>query len=455
MMNYIIKRLIESAILIFSSVLAYWFRFDSVLIPDYYLIPITIFVISASYLLVLESGSLASYAAIRNVRALRILLAIALAGIITATCLYLTKTGESFSRAWLIYCVVISSIALITIRTLAKALISFDRPESNIILIAKEHEVSQLKRAEEQLAVFQIRILATFAPKKHIGNSGLVDMKYAHDFVESQRAKDGGSNAVKEVWISSEIVAEEGEKKIAKLFADSSVELKYLIASPRVIDSRERFISLSNYLVIDTVSNTNIALDLGLKLLLDKTLSLLAIVFLSPFLLLIAILIKIDSKGPIIFRQLRYGVSGIEFPVYKFRTMSHTQENSEFSQATKNDQRITRIGRFLRRSSLDELPQLFNVLTGSMSLVGPRPHPKALNEDHRDVIALYMKRHTVKPGITGLAQIRGFRGETKSDGLMEKRIDSDLEYIRNWSFSLDLKILALTFVHLITTDKAL
>lgn len=453
-MDYVIKRLIESAILVFSSMFAYWLRFDTFIIPDYYLIPVTIYVISASYLLVLENGSLATYGALRQVRALRILLAIAFAGLITATCLYLTKTGESFSRAWLLYCVMSSYVALITVRTLAKALVSFDGPVSNIILIANEHEASQLLKSEARLSALQIRVLATFVPKESVEKSGLMDMINAHSFVEAQRTKDSGRNAIKEVWISSEILATEGEAKLIKLFADSSAELKYMIAAPRALNTRENFISLNNYLVVDSISNNNIAVDLGLKLLLDKTLSFLGLVLLSPLLLIIALLIKLDSTGPVIYRQLRYGINGIEFTVYKFRTMSPTRENSEFSQATKNDSRITRVGKILRRTSLDELPQLVNVLLGSMSLVGPRPHPRKLNEDHRNQIALYMQRHTVKPGITGLAQIRGFRGETTEPQDMEKRIQCDLEYIRNWSLSLDIKILILTVKHIITTEKA-
>lgn len=453
-MDYIVKRLAETFVLIFCSVFAYWIRFDTLLVPDYYLIPITIYVISASYLLVVENGTSVNYGALREVRALRILVAITFAGIITATCLYLTKTGESFSRAWLLYSVLSSSTAIIAIRILVKTLVSFDGVISNVIVIAEEKEALRLLEAEEQLSTLQIKILATFGPKQHSENPTPKDLRDARVFVESQRVKAGGIGAVKEVWVSSEILAKGGEAAIVQLFADSSVELKYVIASPRVLNSREKFISLNDHLVIDSVPNNNITLDIGLKLLLDKTLSLIAVILLSPALLIISILIKCDSAGPIIYRQLRYGVNGIEFPVYKFRTMGHTQEKLEFYQAIKNDPRITRIGRFLRRTSLDELPQLFNVLAGNMSLVGPRPHPRALNEEYRNSIPLYMQRHNVKPGITGLAQIRGFRGETNNPQDMGNRIQSDLEYIRNWSLSMDIKILLLTAKHIITTEKA-
>lgn len=453
-MDYIVKRLAETFVLISCSVFAYWIRFDTLLVPDYYLIPITIYVISASYLLVVENGTSVNYGALGEVRALRILVAITFAGIITATCLYLTKTGESFSRAWLLYSVLSSSIAIIAIRLLAKTLVSFNGAILNVIVIAEEKEALQLLEAEEQLSTLQIKILATFGPKKHSENPTLKDLSDARFFVESQRVKAGGIAAVKEVWVSSDILAKIGEAEIVQFFADSSVELKYVLSSPRVLNSREKLISLNDHLVIDSVPNNNITLDIGLKLLLDKTLSLIAVILLSPALLLISILIKCDSAGPIIYRQLRYGVNGIEFPVYKFRTMAHTQEKLEFYQAKKNDSRITRIGRFLRRTSLDELPQLLNVLAGNMSLVGPRPHPRALNEEYRNLIPLYMQRHNVKPGITGLAQIRGFRGETNNLQDMGNRVQSDLEYIRNWSLSMDIKILFLTAKHIITTQKA-
>ncbi|MBT3191369.1 MAG: undecaprenyl-phosphate glucose phosphotransferase [Verrucomicrobia bacterium] len=159
----------------------------------------------------------------------------------------------------------------------------------------------------------------------------------------------------------------------------------------------------------------------------------------------IGILIKLTSRGPAIFKQHRYGVDGREIIVWKFRTMAVCEDSSrQIAQAQKEDARITPIGRVLRRTSLDELPQLFNVLQGRMSLVGPRPHAVAHNEEYRKLIHGYMLRHKVRPGITGLAQIRGWRGETKTLEKMEKRVESDLEYIRGWSLSLDLKILFLT-----------
>lgn len=169
--------------------------------------------------------------------------------------------------------------------------------------------------------------------------------------------------------------------------------------------------------------------------------------FIAPILLVIAIAIKLNSKGPVFFKQLRYGLNGKPILVYKFRTMTVMENGAEVKQAVKNDPRVTSVGRFLRKTSLDELPQFFNVIIGNMSVVGPRPHAIAHNEEYRSLISGYMLRHKVKPGITGLAQIKGWRGETDTLDKMEKRIECDLEYIRKWSLWLDLKIIFLTIFH--------
>ena len=188
-----------------------------------------------------------------------------------------------------------------------------------------------------------------------------------------------------------------------------------------------------------------------LKRLEDIVVASIILLLISPILLFISIAIKLDSKGPVFFKQVRYGLNGKSILVYKFRTMNVMENGTKVTQATKDDPRITRVGRILRRTSLDELPQFFNVIIGNMSVVGPRPHAVAHNEEYRKLINGYMLRHTVKPGITGLAQINGWRGETDTLDKMEKRIECDLEYIRTWSLILDIKIIFLTvfkgFIH--------
>ncbi|MCV9878021.1 undecaprenyl-phosphate glucose phosphotransferase [Brenneria izbisi] len=176
----------------------------------------------------------------------------------------------------------------------------------------------------------------------------------------------------------------------------------------------------------------------------DIVFSTLILILISPLLLLISCVIKFSSPGPVIFRQTRYGMDGKPIQVWKFRSMTVMENDGFVKQATKNDVRITRVGRFLRRTSLDELPQFFNVLFGHMSIVGPRPHAVAHNEQYRDLIEGYMLRHKMKPGITGWAQINGWRGETDTLEKMQKRVEYDLEYIREWSIWFDIKIIFLT-----------
>ena len=176
----------------------------------------------------------------------------------------------------------------------------------------------------------------------------------------------------------------------------------------------------------------------------DHILGAIALVFAAPFFALIAIAIKADSAGPVFFRQKRHGVAGNDIVVWKFRTMRVMENGPVVQQATKGDPRVTRVGRILRKTSLDELPQLINVVMGSMSLVGPRPHAIAHNQYYGNVIANYDGRNQVRPGITGWAQINGFRGETQDTEQMARRVDHDIWYISNWSFLLDLKIILLT-----------
>jgi putative colanic acid biosynthesis UDP-glucose lipid carrier transferase len=170
----------------------------------------------------------------------------------------------------------------------------------------------------------------------------------------------------------------------------------------------------------------------------------LAIVILSPVLAIAAIAIKLDSAGPVMFRQRRYGLNGIPFVIYKFRTMTVLEDGPTVTQAQRLDPRVTRIGRFLRSSSVDELPQLFNVLMGDMSLVGPRPHPIALDNKYKPLIADYAFRYRVAPGITGWAQVNGLRGETRQLEQMIERITFDLWYINRVSLGLDIYILLRT-----------
>jgi putative colanic acid biosynthesis UDP-glucose lipid carrier transferase len=194
--------------------------------------------------------------------------------------------------------------------------------------------------------------------------------------------------------------------------------------------------------------------DAVLKRVTDIVVAALAAIVLSPVMLLVALAVKLTSGGgPVLFRQRRYGLNGEEILVYKFRTMTVCEDGAVVRQAAKNDQRVTWLGRWLRRTSIDELPQLLNVLEGKMSVVGPRPHAVAHNELYRKLICGYMIRHKVRPGMTGWAQVNGLRGETETLEKMSERVRYDLEYLRNWSPLLDLKILAMTFAIVVRDQK--
>ena len=191
-----------------------------------------------------------------------------------------------------------------------------------------------------------------------------------------------------------------------------------------------------------------------LKRISDIFMASVAIILTAPLMLAIGLGVKLTSRGSAIFKQHRYGLDGHEILVYKFRTMYVAESSGDVLQATKNDPRVTTFGAFLRRFSLDELPQLFNVLQGRMSMVGPRPHAVAHNEIYRKLIKGYMIRHKVLPGITGLAQVNGLRGETSEVGQMEKRIECDLDYLRHWSLQLDIQIIFKTIMVVLRSNNA-
>jgi exopolysaccharide biosynthesis polyprenyl glycosylphosphotransferase len=194
--------------------------------------------------------------------------------------------------------------------------------------------------------------------------------------------------------------------------------------------------------------------DIAAKRLLDVVLAGVAVVLLSPLLALVSLAVALESQGPVLFCQRRTGLNGKTFPIFKFRSMHVMEDGAEVKQASKNDARITRVGRIIRKLSLDELPQLFNVLAGDMSLVGPRPHAVAHDIEYGAAIPNYGVRQQVKPGITGWAQVNGARGITPSVEIMQQRVDFDAWYVANASLALDLMILARTPLEVLRTRNA-
>ncbi|MGF8209696.1 undecaprenyl-phosphate glucose phosphotransferase, partial [Klebsiella pneumoniae] len=295
---------------------------------------------------------------------------------------------------------------------------------------------------------------ATGAPQKHhytlnqqVGSiteicSDYQTLPYAGDI--NTLINDAKAGSVDRIYIALGAEQSKQIKNIARELTNTtcSVLLVPDLFTFNILQSRtEEINGVPVVPLFDTPLN---GINMVFKRMEDIIVSSIILLLISPILIIISCIVKFTSPGPVFFRQIRYGMDGKPIRVWKFRSMTVMENDSKVVQATKNDVRVTKVGKFLRSTSLDELPQFFNVLFGQMSVVGPRPHAVAHNEQYRSLIQGYMLRHKVKPGITGLAQINGWRGETDTLEKMEKRIEYDLLYIRGWSIWLDLKIIFLT-----------
>ncbi|MHB5626815.1 undecaprenyl-phosphate glucose phosphotransferase, partial [Klebsiella pneumoniae] len=260
----------------------------------------------------------------------------------------------------------------------------------------------------------------------------------------SDLINEARKGTIDRIYIAMHMRDEVAIKNMVSQLTDTTCSVLYIpdVFTFNILQSRTE--EINGVPVVPLFDSPLNGINMVFKRLEDIIVSSLILILISPILLVIATAVKTTSKGPVIFRQVRYGMDGKPIKVWKFRSMTVMENDDKVIQATKNDIRVTKVGKFLRSTSLDELPQFFNVLFGQMSVVGPRPHAVSHNEQYRSLIQGYMLRHKVKPGITGLAQINGWRGETDTLEKMEKRIEYDLLYIRGWSIWLDLKIIFLT-----------
>lgn len=262
------------------------------------------------------------------------------------------------------------------------------------------------------------------------------------DFAKLREDVQGG--AIDCVYIVLPMQAEKRINQLAADLADSTVSLFYVPDFSAFNLLHARWEELDGLPVVSIYDTPLRGANAVLKRITDVVLANLILLLTAPIMAAIAVAIKLTSPGPVLFRQRRYGLGGEEIRVWKFRTMYVCEDGDRIEQAKRHDARVTRLGAWLRRTSLDELPQFFNVLKGEMSIVGPRPHAVAHNQYYRKLIPGYMLRHKVKPGITGLAQVMGYRGETDSLEKMAMRVHYDLEYIRSWSWWLDIKLILWT-----------
>ena len=268
-------------------------------------------------------------------------------------------------------------------------------------------------------------------PRELGGKQGTID-----ELLAAARARE-----VNMVFITFPMRAEQRIKSVLDKLGDTTASV-YIVPDFFVFELlHSRWTNIRGLPAVSVFENPFYGIGGILKRFIDVGLATLTLCAVAIPMVVIGVLVKLSSPGPIFFRQKRYGLDGREIMVWKFRTMTVCENGERFTQATQHDERVTRIGSMLRKTSLDELPQLFNVLENSMSLVGPRPHATLQNEEYRSLIQGYMLRHKVKPGMTGLAQVNGWRGETDTLEKMERRIECDHRYIREWSLFMDVRIL--------------
>ncbi|WP_117232535.1 undecaprenyl-phosphate glucose phosphotransferase [Vibrio maerlii] len=306
------------------------------------------------------------------------------------------------------------------------------------IKLANDIQKTQ-KHGLKLVGFFDDRTSARDIDAEQLANTGIELKGNIHEALRLAK-----SRAVRHVYIAIPTWNAERVQNIVKQFSDTTAHV-YLVPDINTFELMQaRWRNIGGSPTISIQDTPFYGFSSVVKRVQDIVLSSIILTLISPVLAFVAMGVKLSSPGPIIFKQMRYGLDGQEIKVWKFRSMSVMDNGAVVKQATKNDVRVTKFGRFIRSTSLDELPQFINVLQGRMSIVGPRPHAVAHNEEYREIVDKYMLRHKVKPGITGLAQISGYRGETDTLEKMEKRVEFDLKYIQHWSLLLDLKIVFLT-----------
>jgi len=339
----------------------------------------------------------------------------------------------------------------LSLRVAAPHLLKLQSPPPRAVIVGVNHQGVSLAREISGSAYSGIELLGFFDDRgenRRVAGGGHPLIGKVDDLPDYVKR-----NRIQLIYLSLPMASRPRILQILDGLKDTTASI-YFVPDMFITDLIQgRSDSVCGVTVISVCDTPFRGFNLVLKRCSDVLLSSLILLAVFPVMLLIALLVKLESPGPAIFRQRRYGLDGDEIVVYKFRSMAVTEDGGVIEQAKKNDLRVTRLGAFLRRTSLDELPQFFNVLQGRMSVVGPRPHAVAHNELYRKIIKGYMVRHKVRPGITGWAQVNGQRGETDTLEKMQARIDLDLDYLRNWSLQLDFYIVFKT-IKLVFNDRS-
>jgi putative colanic acid biosysnthesis UDP-glucose lipid carrier transferase len=358
------------------------------------------------------------------------------------------KTSAEYSRVatfgWFVLAPALLCGWRVVVRLTLRAMRAHGRNVRNVVIFGATSNARDLCKEIAKRPWFGIRVIGVYDDRGSERRVDLTDISCpfagsSTDLVNACREKK-----VDAVYISLPLRAEPRIGKLLQELSNTTATV-HLVADFVTFNLLSAHWSAIGEVALISAHDTPFrGVDQLLKRVEDVLVASFIVLIISAPMFVISVIIKLTSPGPIFFRQRRYGLNGEEIRVLKFRSMTVAEDGPQITQATRNDARVTRFGRFLRRTSLDELPQFLQVLTGKMSVVGPRPHAVAHNEAYRSLIRGYMLRHKVKPGITGWAQINGWRGETPEVSSMENRIRFDLEYIRRWTLLWDLKIILLT-----------
>jgi Undecaprenyl-phosphate glucose phosphotransferase len=364
--------------------------------------------------------------------------------------IFLMKIAESYSRGSFIFQVIGVTAAILIARTILyswlHSMVTAGLVEARrVVLIGNAKHCSQFAN---RLKASGIQTASTFRfpvhrdTKSELGGNGRTSTNGdVYKLVEACRSLRPDDVIV--LPTGEDLTAITG---LANSLSEFPVGFHIIPVGALELFENARFVEFGNLQTINLYRPPLSLFDRVVKRIFDICAAGAGLIILSPLFLIVSIAIKLDSRGPIFFWQTRHGLINEPIRMIKFRSMTTTEDGDKFTQATRNDVRVTRVGRILRYTSIDELPQLINVLYGDMSIVGPRPHPVALNDAFKEKISPFARRHTVKPGITGWAQVNGFRGPTDTVEKMRQRIEHDIYYIDNWSFLFDIKIIMMTVV---------
>lgn len=432
--------MVDILAVISGCIFAHWLRFDNFKLSERSILAIALL----SLLIVVLNSAFGAYQRWQvkklTTQMFRLLIVWGVVAMLATSIIYFTHTSYRYSRLWVGLSLLISFFMAAGIRVLIQTFLRYIRIKRlatrSVFLIGPKENIASVGKGMRG------------SPAEGYVLAGVQRLKNKLCADELNRlAERITESGAQEVWLCMSISCASDICDFMHALRNHTAEVRF-IPDFGGIDMQllnHRVNEIAGFYSIDLSVSPISGVAQFVKRLEDLVIGSVICLLISPICLTIALAIKLTSSGPVLFKQYRTGVNGKSFKVYKFRSMKIHQETSGvITQATKGDSRVTPIGNFLRRTSLDELPQFFNVLQGRMSIVGPRPHALAHNEYYKDLVESYMRRHKVKPGITGWAQVNGLRGETDTLDKMEQRVRYDLWYIDNWSLWLDLEIIFLT-----------